>query len=664
MTSVGEPDSGPKYVGANTVGEFKMGIEAARNRMGKLLVQENEKNVTWGQPIKGGTLFKFNEIDKTPAGADLKAFEDGLKSDDTTLSKHDMKDLKKQLNEIEKKFQADVALVSKWVKKDYNKARKETLKDKATPSDIGVKETYDTLVDGGIKAYAFSALGLMGKKINALSTYTLARKTYKDNLVELKKAEAAARKEFGGKEVKTEKQYKRFSASLLSAKKRETMEKEFSYSKADGKEVKFKNIQLPLNKVFDEKHRVTSIFTEKFDDIGVASGDRKGVNAENLVNAYQASVTNEKGERLITATRHGVLSGITGLPKGIINRIRGKTEKARMEKRETAAKQFLQALVIQELSKQGINLEDVTPDGKPIAINLNSVSLLTPISYHPLKFDSSNEHTMLEDQMAAFEMLKTLKSIKVGGKDVPVNVNINGFNFAVDEYSGRYKLGTSEQYKYNLRAYQGLNDQLADLEERIDDKLLTTADKILDGLSREGFSNDEAPDLSESDQKLIKLRETIGSLKEDIDKLMENKDAYLTGASPYEVGAKIINLTNLMDKVQALLDPEKAKGFQSSFNCKSGKDRTGLMDGVAKTLAIMYELNGKFPSTRDLLENETIQQQYKEILLDQLHQGGGLKITQLNTNLAGYKNDLSRLGMDLSDKEQAALAGLSPIAKG
>ncbi len=83
----------------------------------------------------------------------------------------------------------------------------------------------------------------------------------------------------------------------------------------------------------------------------------------------------------------------------------------------------------------------------------------------------------------------------------------------------------------------------------------------------------------------------------------------------------------------------------------SGKDRTGFMDGIAKTFAIMAEANeGKYPTHKELQSNDRIRQQFTSILRIVLLKSGNLEITEMNTNAKGYKvRKEALLGMDIEN---------------
>src|SRR5262249_16697 len=93
----------------------------------------------------------------------------------------------------------------------------------------------------------------------------------------------------------------------------------------------------------------------------------------------------------------------------------------------------------------------------------------------------------------------------------------------------------------------------------------------------------------------------------------------------------------------------RISGFKGAFNCMSGKDRTGWMDAVAKTFAIMAASNnGFYPSHAEFMEKPQRRQEFATILEKVLLEAGNLEITEYNTGAKGYKVE-----------EEARLFGMS-----
>ncbi len=116
-------------------------------------------------------------------------------------------------------------------------------------------------------------------------------------------------------------------------------------------------------------------------------------------------------------------------------------------------------------------------------------------------------------------------------------------------------------------------------------------------------------------------------------------------------------------------EEENIPGLQGAFNCKSGKDRTGIMDGVAKTLAVMAEERGGGDqglhySHQEFMAQPELKKRFAQILVPLLLEGGGLEITAQNTGMIGYKvqQEARLFGMPL--EQFLTLQGFSALAPG
>jgi phosphatidylinositol-4,5-bisphosphate 4-phosphatase len=125
----------------------------------------------------------------------------------------------------------------------------------------------------------------------------------------------------------------------------------------------------------------------------------------------------------------------------------------------------------------------------------------------------------------------------------------------------------------------------------------------------------------------------------DINTLMKDKHAYLEGNNQYEVGAKILLLTNIMNR--ALVAKKEKIAISGAFNCASGKDRTGMMDGILKTFALMTDKRGKCPTHQEFTaegeSGDLLRKEFTDILVSLLLESGVLEITYLNTGAKGLK---------------------------
>lgn len=402
------------------------------------------------------------------------------------------------------------------------------------------------------------------------------------------------------------KQLKSYTAQKLSEKIRKPIIKENIHKFPLGSVT---SKQIPLNRHFDEQFSYVKngVFGPIVGEKGISSANRQ---ESHLINAWETKLElSKKGESenqiLFRGIRHGIISG-----------------PSKEENNSTASQELLKAAALQEISDLGWSLEKAKKNG--ISLTLNSVSMVTPDDIRAMK--KGSEKQMLKDQLKALKALKDLKEIEIDGVRIPIKTNVNAFNFGVNAGAvGFFKFGTRNQHKQNLEA-------LKDLEEQVN---ATMAMKDL---------------ISDIDLK------NIESLMKDIKELMATPTSYLKSDNQYEVGAKILNLTNILNSVMG-------SGFKCAFNCKSGKDRTGIMDGVAKAYASMAaQFNGLYPTHKDLATDESTRRIFKETVLPILMEGGGLDITEINTDAAGFKvTEHALIGGLKEEKEEIfmKLVGLS-----
>lgn len=449
------------------------------------------------------------------------------------------------------------------------------------------------------------------------------------------------------------KQLESFSMQRTSNQERTTLTETLSFK---GKE--FSTEAIPLNREFDS-------YINKIKDIGVhvfgPIFGKKGISSanrieEHLINAWASVVKDDKGDVIFHAFRHAIIAGpVKGkwanIPLTALRAISSIKALSFLSIFSTGASKFaawlrsldynnkkaatelLQAVLLKEIAQQGLTLEEAQEKG--VHLNLNSVSLITPDDFRGnkgkgvgiAKKAQDDELAMLEDQVSALKSFNG-KELMINGKPIKVSVQTNAFNFGVNRFR---HAGVFNQYEFNRKGLRGLSKQLNAL-----DKAIVSKDK---------------------DESIQKNLSHAKELMKDINHLMRDETAYLEGGNQYEIGAKILNLTNLMDQIAQEHNKtakDKISGFSGAFNCKSGKDRTGIMDGVAEAFAVMANLRegpdkGRYYSHEEFNKPE-VRQLFLDTLLPILAKHG-IKITELNTDVEGYKvGEEARLfGMKVED---------------
>lgn len=453
---------------------------------------------------------------------------------------------------------------------------------------------------------------------------------------------------FSKNEIKE--QVKSFVAQNLSNREQQTLDKTVTLNDKE-----FTSLSVPLNNCFDDhigsKKTKTSVFTNIFGNKVIASANRQ---EPHLVNAWETDLIYQ-GQTIFRALRHAILSDKYEKNPEIRNR-----------NSKQAAEELLKAALLQEIASQGLTLQEAREKGlkAPLELNLNSISLITPDSVRPfinrfafiLRFFGikiqSDERALLNDQVRALKSFSSAKMLNLDGIKIPVKVTTNTFNFGTNSGAvgikvgpKKIRIGLEKQHSYNLKAWKNFKTQ-------IKQSILNMSEEVYN---------------PENQASLTLAFKNIKQLQEDIEILMKNKKAYLQGQNQYEIGSKILLLSYVMDQASEIINKRKTAdskiaGSKSAFNCMSGKDRTGVMDAMVKTFAVMSEENnGLYHSTQEILNNPELQEKFREVFVKLLLEGGGLEITESNTGSFGYKvgEEVRIFGMSLTDYME--VKGLSAV---
>lgn len=256
---------------------------------------------------------------------------------------------------------------------------------------------------------------------------------------------------------------------------------------------------------------------------------------------------------------------------------------------------------------------------KPCEFVFNSVSLLTPdFARNIFGSRRDNEKLMLRAQTEAYQSLNgkpieievPVTSAGENGqsvttmKKVTIKPVVSTFNYGVNwgGVGGLSALfgGWGVTKDMNARSLIGLNDfantKLAELGEKIS----------------------QSADPAER-QALQRKVDGIRTLLNQINSIDQRKTYSSDGHEAYKMASRIAVLTNLLGGVPA-------------WNCKSGKDRTGMMDVECKFLATLVALGKNIPEPGAPLTSEQ-KMLYRNLLL----QSGNHEMQKYNTGVAGYK---------------------------
>ncbi len=281
----------------------------------------------------------------------------------------------------------------------------------------------------------------------------------------------------------------------------------------------------------------------------------------------------------------------------------------------------------------------------PVKFYFSSVSLLTPDFVRGNRSDKhENELLMLRAQTEAYRWF----SNKVIEVDVPISPTVTRrvkirpeiatFNYGVNwggvsGFSGLFGgWGPSQDVNFG-----GLT------------KLTGFVQNTLDSLAQE-----KARITGESDaektarQALTKREEAIKTLWKQIKAIDRSKSYASDGHEAYKMTARIAVLTHLLGGVPA-------------WNCKSGKDRTGMMDVECKFLATLVAQGQTIPEPGAPLSAEQ-RILFRSLLL----QSGNHEMQRYNTGIAGYKLEgVSSIKERIGDIDaHAVFLGGSKIVRG
>lgn len=336
------------------------------------------------------------------------------------------------------------------------------------------------------------------------------------------------------------------------------------------------------------------IFENKYDGKGICCAST--TERQHIANMWISKITGDNGEELFSGIRHGVLS-----PYGLEKNTRERDEAAYSKAKElaTAALFSKPELLNRALAGELVNLRMV------------STALLTPTKV------GGGEDTMLKDQIKALKRLMSpsgepteLKIQDENGdfRTVKVNLEIVPFNCGVNELALKAGLGWNAVDKLN-------NTSIAQLLGK---------DFLSKGVLG-GWTEDFIKLNTHKKNEIITL---AGQIREIINNDLHKSD----GGEPYKLSQRISILAYEIGAVPC-------------WNCKSGKDRTGMHDAEVKREVIMKNQNGEYSKIKTKLSKED-QILFGQILIN----SGNMEIQENNTGVPGSKviKKLPMSSLDLS----------------
>ena len=365
---------------------------------------------------------------------------------------------------------------------------------------------------------------------------------------------------------------------------------------------------------------------------GIPSGNRL---SEHVSNLFKTELRDENGQKLFTGYRHAVLDAAGE-----------KNDNLREQKARQRARELITTIVMDRFADD-IGSDDPLKGGKtqdhPIEFTLSSVNLLNPISYF------GNEKKMTDNQLNALRALMPQNNggnqepvrLRIGDRDVWIKPKIRAFNTPANKWSsgsvlGKYFWKQAEEQTGNRAAISDMFGQNF-LNTRVSLNELANSANEETVYSRFVSSLDPDSDVGRfmSDpRRSAAEKKNVFMLSLEINLIMNNALFRDPSFDAFELPARLALLNDMLGNV-------------TCFNCKSGKDRTGHLDVVAKQLAvkmnsfaggnalefmsnkcsIVRKLSGKSYATKDDAQNFT----------RLAAESGNLEVQQLNCGMKGSK---------------------------
>ncbi|QZN97762.1 inositol phosphate phosphatase SopB [Symbiopectobacterium purcellii] len=377
-----------------------------------------------------------------------------------------------------------------------------------------------------------------------------------------------------------------FAAGLrevLNTQKWETIDTRFQHNNVD--------YQCTLTPAGQMKQGENCIFHTRYNDGGIASSSSQETAHSTNLWLSEFSALGEKGtpQKLFTGIRHGILS-----PYGL-----AKNSDARFFGAQTRAMEVVTAALFARPEL----LRDAE-QGKTVALNLASTSLVTG--------GVGAEKEMMDDQMQAWAQLSQQQPLQVPLRDAQghiyhasVDLNVAAFNFGVNEFALIGHMGWKQADGYNQ----------AGLKTLLGDDLSVAAPP-------KGWVGDYL-----SQHPTAENAQKVRTLSQQLKAIWADKTHHSDGGEPYKAALRVALLANEI-------------GVMPCWNCKSGKDRTGMLDAEIKretvrmhqhdTGVMKQALNVSIPGSA---LNGAEQQLLQTILLH----GGNKEVQQYNTGAPGNK---------------------------
>ncbi|HEY9602717.1 MAG TPA: inositol phosphate phosphatase SopB, partial [Allocoleopsis sp.] len=370
------------------------------------------------------------------------------------------------------------------------------------------------------------------------------------------------------------------------------------------------SILTPVNQSFDKqtysdtsqlpgKNYGTSGLSSMSPRISEGNRENDGSETNRPTNLWHTELLDEKGNQIFAAFRSGAFADVGVKSNQLAKKIAGQEK----------LKGVLEAMVLQKLKAcDAKELIEYLYEGKVLTGNVLAIDLLSDSK-------AIGDAAMVEQHHQAIaaihnqEIPYTVNLENIGEVEVNAQFNIIDFNTGVNQASSKMTAAEIKQWSRNKEALKNLKHAVRDYEVTVNQQI----SELNEENSAEDSSLEEVNEIQEKIQELELKRDQAKNLFQEI------KSIGTSHVGDYKLAALLANLGYLMDYIV-------------HFNCKSGKDRTGLMDAKSKHLARELHENRKkkdasVPGFATFSERNFEQEQRHQQML---WEGGNLQVLEQN----------------------------------
>lgn len=366
-----------------------------------------------------------------------------------------------------------------------------------------------------------------------------------------------------------------------------------------------------------------SIFAQDYAGQGVSSGSNKDtMHAANLwISEFHAGKPADVAA--VTDTTDAAVEQLLfrGIRHAICSAYGLKNETARAESALNRTREVVTAALFLDPDKLQRALR-----GHVVDLKISSTSLVTATNFLSI----ATEGRQFDEQREAFRKLSSASPCVLQVSDdrgilreVRVNLKIAAFNFGVNEMAVIFKAGWGKSDRCNLQGLQRL-----------------LGENLKPGQVPGGWVGEYLAQPNSAKNAAL-----VNQLSEQIREIWQRKSHRSDGGEPYKLAQRIALLSNEI-------------GIVPCYNCKSGKDRTGMLDAELKRELVQLH-GGEGLSVPGEKLTSAKQQIFQQVLAN----SGNLEIQIKNTGAPGNKVMLDHPLIDFRFSERRRVGDAEAVSR-